>query len=71
MTYCKIDNKILFYLKFIVNCFKDILNEKEFGNKSVSTADWITNTLAIKYGLTYFSSGSAGKQILGRHTSLQ
>ena len=58
-------------MKLIVNCFRDITYEKEFANKGVSTADWITNTLAIKYGLTYFSSGSAGKQILGRHTSLQ
>ena len=58
-------------MKLVVNCFRDSSYEKEFGNDCVSTADWITNTLAIKYGLTYFSSGSAGKQILGRHTSLQ
>ena len=61
----------MFYLKLLVNCFRDLNYEKEFGNNCISTADWITNTLAIKYGLTYFSSGSAGKQILGRHTSLQ
>ena len=61
----------MFYLKLNSNCFRDITYEKEFENNCVSTADWITNTLAIKYGLTYFSSGSAGKQILGRHTSLQ
>ena len=58
-------------MKLVVNCFRDSNYEKEFENVCISTADWITNTLAIKYGLTYFSSGSAGKQILGRHTSLQ
>ena len=32
MTYCKIDNKILFYLKLVVNCFRDSNYEKEFEN---------------------------------------
>ena len=41
LTYWKIDNKILFYLKVNSNCFRDITYEKEFGNVKILTIDWI------------------------------
>ena len=37
LTYWKIDNKILFYLKVISNCFRDSSYEKEFGNVKILT----------------------------------
>ena len=37
LTYWKIDNKILFYLKLNSNCFRDITYEKGFGNVKILT----------------------------------
>ena len=37
LTYWKIDNKILIYLKVNSNCFRDSSYEKEFGNVKILT----------------------------------
>ena len=37
MTYWKIDNKILFYLKLNSNCFRDVLGKREFGDSKSLT----------------------------------